>query len=114
MRAAQALYDALTISQQAESCPVLLSLSIVDCNTPAACLCAQCLSWYTPPLPAQDPTLLCVSSWNDHGQKAFVSDPERVVRSDFFPGLGWMLRRETWTGLSSQWCVKELDAAAHR
>ena len=44
----------------------------------------------------QDPSLYCVSSWNDHGQKQFVADPRRLLRSDFFPGLGWMLTREVW------------------
>jgi alpha-1,3-mannosyl-glycoprotein beta-1,2-N-acetylglucosaminyltransferase len=48
---------------------------------------------------------MCVSSWNDHGQKSFVSDPERIERSDFFPGLGWMLRRETWESLADKWCA---------
>ena len=52
----------------------------------------------------QDLSLMCVSSWNDHGQRAFVSGPRRVERTDFFPGLGWMLRRETWDSLADQWC----------
>ncbi|RYG49890.1 hypothetical protein EON67_06265 [archaeon] len=33
---------------------------------------------------------LC-SAWNDMGQAKFVEDPKQVYRSDFFPGLGWML-----------------------
>jgi alpha-1,3-mannosyl-glycoprotein beta-1,2-N-acetylglucosaminyltransferase len=51
----------------------------------------------------QDPSLWCVSSWNDHGQKPFVSDPTRLLRSDFFPGLGWMLRRDTWNSIKGDW-----------
>ena len=48
---------------------------------------------------AGDPTLYCVSSWNDHGQAAFVRDERRLYRSDFFPGLGWMLTKALWTEL---------------
>ena len=50
----------------------------------------------TAPLLDADPSLYCVSSWNDHGQKQFVTDSTRLLRSDFFPGLGWMLTREIW------------------
>ena len=35
--------------------------------------------------------LLGASAWSDLGQAAFVDDPSAVLRSDFFPGLGWML-----------------------
>lgn len=45
------------------------------------------------PLLDADPTLLAASAWNDLGQPQFVDDPARVLRSDFFPGLGWMLTR---------------------
>ena len=44
-----------------------------------------------------------MSSWNDHGQKQFVSDPTRLVRSDFFPGLGWMMRQDTWHSIKGDW-----------
>lgn len=42
-----------------------------------------------------DPTIWCVSSWNDNGFKDLVSesDASKLFRTDFFPGLGWMLRR---------------------
>ena len=43
-----------------------------------------------------DPSLYCISSWNDHGQKHFVRDEARLYRSDFFPGLGWMLTADLW------------------
>ena len=44
----------------------------------------------------RDPTLYTISSWNDHGQGQFVVDPKRLERSDFFPGLGWMLSNALW------------------
>ncbi|KAK9944399.1 hypothetical protein M0R45_009969 [Rubus argutus] len=48
----------------------------------------------------KDKSIMAVSSWNDNGQKQFVHDPEVLYRSDFFPGLGWMLARSTWDELS--------------
>ena len=46
-----------------------------------------------------DDSLLCVSSWNDHGQAALVRDATRLLRTDFFPGLGWMLTARLWDEL---------------
>ncbi|XP_044507383.1 alpha-1,3-mannosyl-glycoprotein 2-beta-N-acetylglucosaminyltransferase-like [Mangifera indica] len=51
----------------------------------------------------KDKSILAVSSWNDNGQKQFVHDPYVLYRSDFFPGLGWMLVRSTWDELSPKW-----------
>ncbi|PON89904.1 Glycosyl transferase [Trema orientale] len=48
----------------------------------------------------KDKSIMAVSSWNDNGQKQFVQDPYVLYRSDFFPGLGWMLARSTWDELS--------------
>ncbi|XP_020113363.1 alpha-1,3-mannosyl-glycoprotein 2-beta-N-acetylglucosaminyltransferase isoform X2 [Ananas comosus] len=50
-----------------------------------------------------DKTIMAVSSWNDNGQVQFVHDPETLYRSDFFPGLGWMLTKSTWEELSPKW-----------
>ena len=44
-----------------------------------------------------------MSSWNDNGQDVFVKDPERIYRSDFFPGLGWMLTKREWAELGPMW-----------
>ncbi|BES97368.1 GNT-I family [Nesidiocoris tenuis] len=59
----------------------------------------------TLPLLHQDPTLWCVSAWNDNGKKELVDvdSPELLHRTDFFPGLGWMLTKETWLELSRKW-----------
>uniref|UniRef100_A0A803NJ33 Alpha-1,3-mannosyl-glycoprotein 2-beta-N-acetylglucosaminyltransferase n=1 Tax=Cannabis sativa TaxID=3483 RepID=A0A803NJ33_CANSA len=51
----------------------------------------------------KDRSIMAVSSWNDNGQKQFVHDPYALYRSDFFPGLGWMLARNTWDELSPKW-----------
>lgn len=53
----------------------------------------------------QDKSLWCVSAWNDNG-KANVVDttrPDLLYRTDFFPGLGWMLTKELWQELSVKW-----------
>ncbi|XP_010270495.1 PREDICTED: alpha-1,3-mannosyl-glycoprotein 2-beta-N-acetylglucosaminyltransferase isoform X3 [Nelumbo nucifera] len=51
----------------------------------------------------RDKTIMAVSSWNDNGQKQFVYDSKILYRSDFFPGLGWMLTKSTWDHLSPKW-----------
>lgn len=51
----------------------------------------------------KDKSIMAVSSWNDNGQKQFVHDPYELYRSDFFPGLGWMLAKPTWDELSPKW-----------
>ncbi|KAJ8311444.1 hypothetical protein KUTeg_010799 [Tegillarca granosa] len=51
-----------------------------------------------------DSTLWCVSAWNDNGKTAFVEDePELLYRTDFFPGLGWMMEKKTWDELGPKW-----------
>ena len=49
------------------------------------------------------PGLLCASSWNDNGKGTHVSDPAALLRSDFFPGLGWMLTSAVWRTLAPEW-----------
>ncbi|TYK23280.1 alpha-1,3-mannosyl-glycoprotein 2-beta-N-acetylglucosaminyltransferase isoform X1 [Cucumis melo var. makuwa] len=51
----------------------------------------------------KDKTIMAVSSWNDNGQKQFVHDSYVLYRSDFFPGLGWMLTKSIWDELSPKW-----------
>ncbi|XP_074649408.1 alpha-1,3-mannosyl-glycoprotein 2-beta-N-acetylglucosaminyltransferase-like [Tubulanus polymorphus] len=58
----------------------------------------------TYPILHTDPTLWCVSAWNDNGKGGFVSkDAELLYRTDFFPGLGWMLKRQLWAELEPKW-----------
>jgi len=50
----------------------------------------------------QDSSLLAVSAYNDNGHQ--VKDTHRILRSDFFPGLGWMMTRKLWKEeLESKW-----------
>ena len=57
----------------------------------------------TAPLLYQDDSLLCVSAFNDNGQQKFASDPSALYRSDFFPGLGWLITRRLWAELGPKW-----------
>jgi len=52
-----------------------------------------------------DPTLWCVSAWNDNGKANLIdsSHGELLYRSDFFPGLGWMITKSLWDELESKW-----------
>lgn len=51
-----------------------------------------------------DPTLWCVSAWNDNGKDSLVAyEPDLLYRSDFFPGLGWMLTKSLWSELAPKW-----------
>lgn len=56
------------------------------------------------PILKSDPTLFCISAWNDNGKAGLVSDESELLhRSDFFPGLGWMLTKDLWLELQSKW-----------
>lgn len=59
----------------------------------------------TYPLLLKDESLWCISAWNDNGKKEVIdlSHPELLHRTDFFPGLGWVLRSETWFRLAPKW-----------
>lgn len=57
------------------------------------------------PLLKSDPSLWCVSAWNDNGREGYV-DPGKanlLYRTDFFPGLGWLLVKEVWEELEPKW-----------
>ncbi|KAM9310176.1 alpha-1,3-mannosyl-glycoprotein 2-beta-N-acetylglucosaminyltransferase a [Pholidichthys leucotaenia] len=57
------------------------------------------------PLLRSDPSLWCVSAWNDNGRDGYVdaARPDLLYRTDFFPGLGWMLVKELWEELEPKW-----------
>jgi alpha-1,3-mannosyl-glycoprotein beta-1,2-N-acetylglucosaminyltransferase len=69
------------------------------------------------PLLDQDDTLMCVSSWNDNGYKGFDLDRKSLFRSGFFPGLGWMLRRQVrfynYRDANSLVCDSGLNLKSH-
>lgn len=53
----------------------------------------------------KDPTLFCVSAWNDNGKESMVDKSlnEKLYRTDFFPGLGWMITSNLWSELRDKW-----------
>ena len=51
----------------------------------------------------KDPTLWCVSAWNDNGKTGMVKGNDLIYRTDFFPGLGWMLKKSVWDELKPKW-----------
>lgn len=55
------------------------------------------------PLLERDPSLYCVSAWNDNGIDALSRNASQLYRTDFFPGLGWMLSRALWQELEPKW-----------
>lgn len=65
----------------------------------------------TAPLLEEDPTIWCVSSWNDNGFEELVSESDagKVFRTDYFPGLGWMLRRQLWQELAPHFPLEHWD-----
>ena len=48
------------------------------------------------PLLNSDPSLLCISAWNDNGKRSMVIDSKALYRTECFPGLGWMLTQKQW------------------
>eukprot|EP00127_Corallochytrium_limacisporum_P001496 Clim_evm2s61 gene=Clim_evmTU2s61 len=55
-----------------------------------------------------DPSLYCISAWNDHGFPQSSHDPALVYRTDYMPGLGWLLKRELFeTELGLKWPIPE-------
>ncbi|XP_052257109.1 protein O-linked-mannose beta-1,2-N-acetylglucosaminyltransferase 1-like isoform X3 [Dreissena polymorpha] len=58
----------------------------------------------TMPLLVKDPTLYCVSAWNDQGYEHSCQDERLLYRIETMPGLGWMLKRSLFMDeLLPQW-----------
>jgi len=66
----------------------------------------------TAPLLRTDPSIWCISAWNDHGQAGRASDNKALYRTDIMPGLGWMLANDTAHYLLIMWPAgKCMDAS---
>jgi len=57
------------------------------------------LFWSTAWLFRVDSSLICVSSWNDYGFAKWKWHPSRLMRTSFFPGLGWMTSKAGWLAI---------------
>ena len=47
------------------------------------------------PIIENDHTLFCASGWNDNGFLPFASDHKKILRTDGFPGYGWLVPRRS-------------------
>ena len=64
----------------------------------------------TAPILEKDPTTFVVSAWNDNGFKDKVNDASMIKRTEFFPGLGWLLPRELYKNeLEAKWPTEHWD-----
>lgn len=64
----------------------------------------------TAPILETDPTTFVVSAWNDNGFKDKVLDVSTIKRTEFFPGLGWLLPRELYKKeLEERWPTEHWD-----
>lgn len=63
----------------------------------------------TLPLLQADPCLFCVSAWNDNGKSEVASDASAIFRTDFFPGLGWMMLGTFWREVRDRWPLEYWD-----
>lgn len=61
------------------------------------------------PLLESDPSLFCISAWNDNGIPELAKNETQFHRTDFFPGLGWMLTNRLWAELEPKWPVMFWD-----
>lgn len=62
------------------------------------------------PLLEFDQTTFVVSAWNDNGFKEHVQDKSALLRTEFFPGLGWLLTRKLFEEeLRDQWPREHWD-----
>ena len=50
-----------------------------------------------------DPTLYCVAGWSDYSMKNIPADPKRLIRTDVFPNLGFLITRATALDILSRW-----------
>lgn len=62
------------------------------------------------PILETDPSTFVLSAWNDNGFKGKVHDKLALRRTEFFPGLGWLLPRALYKGeLEQRWPTEHWD-----
>jgi hypothetical protein len=65
---------------------------------------------FTAPVLEADPTAFVVSAWSDNGFKDKVREPYALRRTDYFPGLGWLLTRRLYKDeLEPKWPASHWD-----
>eukprot|EP00514_Thraustochytrium_sp_LLF1b_P008924 CAMPEP_0184547052 /NCGR_PEP_ID=MMETSP0199_2-20130426/5331_1 /TAXON_ID=1112570 /ORGANISM="Thraustochytrium sp., Strain LLF1b" /LENGTH=916 /DNA_ID=CAMNT_0026941501 /DNA_START=18 /DNA_END=2768 /DNA_ORIENTATION=+ len=63
------------------------------------------LEYFSAVAPAvqRDPSLWTASAFNDNGQQGTVFNKTNVLRTEHFPGLGWLLLRSVWNEIREDW-----------
>ncbi len=62
------------------------------------------------PIIEKDDSVFVISAWNDNGFKERIGNPHKLHRTEFFPGLGWLLPRELYKKeLESKWPSEHWD-----
>lgn len=58
-----------------------------------------------------DDSIFCISAWNDNGKDHLIdqSSTSLLYLTDFFPGLGWMLKRSLWYEIKDRWPIAFWD-----
>ena len=56
----------------------------------------------------EDPSVYCISAWNDQGYEHTSSDPSLLYRVETMPGLGWILKKSLYKNeLEHRWPTPE-------
>lgn len=56
----------------------------------------------------EDPSLYCISAWNDQGYEHTSADPSLLYRVETMPGLGWILKKSLYKNeLEPNWPTPE-------
>jgi hypothetical protein len=62
------------------------------------------------PILDYDPSLFIISAWNDNGFKNVIAKKHELRRTDYFPGLGWLLTKKLYkTELEEKWPREHWD-----
>lgn len=62
------------------------------------------------PILERDSSTFLVSAWNDNGFRGKVRNPHTLLRTEFFPGLGWLLPRALYKQeLEAKWPSEHWD-----
>eukprot|EP00817_Percolomonadidae_sp_ATCC50343_P000060 CAMPEP_0117428372 /NCGR_PEP_ID=MMETSP0758-20121206/8099_1 /TAXON_ID=63605 /ORGANISM="Percolomonas cosmopolitus, Strain AE-1 (ATCC 50343)" /LENGTH=440 /DNA_ID=CAMNT_0005214701 /DNA_START=406 /DNA_END=1724 /DNA_ORIENTATION=+ len=51
----------------------------------------------------------CISTWNDFGYSHFETDKKKVFRTQYFPGLGWMIHKSFWFEIRERFPITSWD-----
>uniref|UniRef100_A0A0N5C7K4 Alpha-1,3-mannosyl-glycoprotein 2-beta-N-acetylglucosaminyltransferase n=1 Tax=Strongyloides papillosus TaxID=174720 RepID=A0A0N5C7K4_STREA len=53
----------------------------------------------------KDKSIYCISAWNDNGLPELIDlkNNNGLYRTDFFPGLGWLMSKDLWFEIGNLW-----------